>query len=554
MDEIGHQQDSLSQDWQRIDARVLGQILAAQNLMFVLPDEARIAEFFSEALNRLPGITSCFVCLGNIPIPVGEASQPCSQCTIGWKYEGSVLVMPSHVFCALADQEGLRSIRIGTHEHTFGFFIFHTDTSGVIEPYWPFLENLANYVALSLENRLQKLLLEKARDELEERVKQRTEELKQMNERFTLAVRAANLGVWDWDIQKNELVWDDRMCELYGITREDFTGAYDDWLKGVHPDDRSISDQILKQTQYSEWIFDTEFRVVWPDNSIHYLKAYGQFAPDTNGNPSRLIGINFDITDRKRAEEEVHQFNQQLEQRVAERTAQLEAANKELESFAYSISHDLRAPLRHINGFLQLLQQRNAGALDEQSRHYITTITDSAIRMGQLIDDLLSFSRLGRNEMSKRPVNLAGLVLEVIRQLEPEMKDRTIRWHIADLPIVNGDRAMLRVVLVNLIANAVKFTRGCSSAEIEIGCQPGEGAETIFFVRDNGAGFDMNYADKLFGVFQRLHRIDEFEGTGIGLANVRRIIHRHGGRTWAEGKINQGATFFFSLPQSIQGV
>lgn len=254
-----------------------------------------------------------------------------------------------------------------------------------------------------------------------------------------------------------------------------------------------------------------------------------------------------EIAERKHAQEDILSLNADLDRRVHERTAQLGAANQELEAFAYSVSHDLRAPLRHIDGFLDLFQKGMAGALDERSQHYMTTISDSTRRMGTLIDDLLSFSRMGRYEMSKMQIDLGALVQEVIREFEPETGGRAIRWHVADLPVVIGDHAMLRIVLVNLISNALKFTLPRKQAEIEIGCTPGE-TETIVFIRDNGVGFDMNYADKLFGVFQRLHRADEFEGIGIGLANVRRIINRHGGRTWAEGKVDHGATFYFSLP------
>lgn len=240
-------------------------------------------------------------------------------------------------------------------------------------------------------------------------------------------------------------------------------------------------------------------------------------------------------------------------QRIRDRTAQLEVANKELEAFAYSVSHDLRAPLRHIDGFLELLQSRIGAGLDEQSRHYMAAITDAARRMGDLIDDLLSFSRMGRNAMARQQVDLAVLVREVIGDLAPDAAGRNIRWQIGDLPEVTGDRSMLRMVLVNLISNALKFTRPRAEAQIEIGCLPGTGSEHEIFVRDNGVGFDMAYADRLFGVFHRLHRADEFEGTGIGLANVRRIISRHGGRAWAKGEMNQGATFYFSVPRSIQG-
>jgi PAS domain S-box-containing protein len=269
---------------------------------------------------------------------------------------------------------------------------------------------------------------------------------------------------------------------------------------------------------------------------------------DRSGKIVSVLAVGRDLTDRRRAEEEIRKLNLELEQRVIERTAELEAANQELEAFAYSVSHDLRAPLRHVDGFLELLQKRIAAGLDDKSQHYMATIFESTRRMGMLIDDLLSFSRMGRCEMLKKPVDLNVLVQEVIEEFKPETRDRLIRWQIADLPKVIGDRAMLRIVQVNLISNALKFSRPRQEAEIEIGWRPGHGTEIIIFIRDNGVGFDMNYAGNLFGVFQRLHRMEEFEGTGIGLANVRRIINRHGGRTWAEGKVDQGATFFFSLP------
>jgi light-regulated signal transduction histidine kinase (bacteriophytochrome) len=238
---------------------------------------------------------------------------------------------------------------------------------------------------------------------------------------------------------------------------------------------------------------------------------------------------------------------------VADRTSQLEAANKELEAFAYSVSHDLRAPLRHIDGFLELLQESLMAKLDDKSQHYMDTISDAAKHMGQLIDDLLSFSRMGRQEIYAGQVDLAILVQDIIQELALVVQDRAIQWDIADLPIVRGDRAMLRLVLINLISNALKFTRPCEYPRIEIGSNDEDPIEIVIFVRDNGVGFDMAYADKLFGVFQRLHRLDEFEGTGIGLANVRRIISRHGGRTWAEGQVDGGATFYFSLSRSGKG-
>ena len=257
-----------------------------------------------------------------------------------------------------------------------------------------------------------------------------------------------------------------------------------------------------------------------------------------------------DITESKRAEAEIRKLNAELEQRVADRTAQLEAVNKELEAFAYSVSHDLRAPLRHIDGFIELLQKRAETSLDAQSQHYMEVISNSAKKMGTLIDDILSFSRMGRNEMLKTRVDLGKLVQEVINEFKPETEGRDVQWRIADLPTVTGDYAMLRVVMVNLISNALKFTQPRPCAEIEIGLMQNDPGGTVFFVRDNGVGFDMNYAEKLFKVFQRLHRVEEFEGTGIGLANIHRIIHRHGGKAWAEGRVDGGATFYISLPRT----
>ncbi len=226
----------------------------------------------------------------------------------------------------------------------------------------------------------------------------------------------------------------------------------------------------------------------------------------------------------------------------------LEAANKELEAFSYSVSHDLRAPLRHIDGYASLLSKSAGDTLNEKAQRYLQTISDSAKQMGQLIDDLLVFSRMGRQEMLHTTVHLDQLIKTILYDLRLDLQGREISWTIDTLPEVPGDPAMLRQVFVNLISNAIKFTGTRPIAKIAVGIEKKSAGEIIVFVRDNGVGFDMQYLGKLFGVFQRLHRADEFEGTGIGLANVRRIVHRHGGRVWAEGIPDQGATFFVALP------
>ena len=292
---------------------------------------------------------------------------------------------------------------------------------------------------------------------------------------------------------------------------------------------------------------DGSYRLKRADGA--YRWQVGRAAPLRNdrGVIVMWVGTITDVEDTRRDQEALKTLNTELEQRVQARTAQLQLANEELQSFSYSVSHDLRAPLRHVQGYVELVVAATAGQLSEKAQRYLKIISSATLEMGQLIDGLLAFSRLGQAQISERPVSLEGLVHDTIRGLEMATQGRHIVWKITALPEALGDPSLLKQVFADLLGNAVKYTAQRDPAEIEIGHAGEENGRAIFFVRDNGAGFDMSYVHKLFGVFQRLHRADEFEGTGIGLAMVRRIIVRHGGRTWAEGEIDNGATIYFTL-------
>jgi PAS domain S-box-containing protein len=329
------------------------------------------------------------------------------------------------------------------------------------------------------------------------------------------------------------------VTDLLGWTPEEFLAR--PYMEHIHPDDRAASQaEVERQVLRGEKVLHFENRFQHKDGSWRILSW--RSVPQPGG---LMYAIARDVTEQKRLDAQLRQLNTELQQRAS----LLEAANQELESFSYSVSHDLRAPLRHIDGFAGLLQKSSGAALDEKGRRYLATISASARQMGRLIDDLLAFSRMSRTHLQPVEVDSDALVAAVIRDGTYGRDHRPIEWIIAPLPRVHADPAMLRQVWFNLIDNAVKYSGKVAAPRIEIGSHHDAAAgEHLFHVRDNGAGFDMRYAGKLFGVFQRLHGPGEFEGTGIGLANVRRIILRHGGRTWAEGAVGQGATFWFSLP------
>jgi PAS domain S-box-containing protein len=377
--------------------------------------------------------------------------------------------------------------------------------------------------------------LVQARDDLQIEVAERTQQASLLNlTHDTIFVR---------DMSDVITYWNRGAQELFGWTDKEAIGRYSqEVLQTIFP--TPLQDIRAELLRTNRW--EGELKKTKADGTQVVVASRWSLRRDDQERPLAILETNNDITERKRREEEIQGLNREL----AKRSTDLESINKELEAFAYSISHDLRAPLRHMAGYTELLQKHASAVVDEKSNRYMAMILESAKRMGNLIDDLLAFSRIGRAETQKTLVSLAQLVREALAEVRQDTEGRNIAWRISALPDFYGDRSMLRLVLVNLISNAIKFTRTRPQAEIEIGCADGNRDELIVFVRDNGVGFDMKYVNKLFGVFQRLHPSDAFEGTGIGLATVQRIVHRHGGKVWAEGLVDSGATFYFSAPRA----
>jgi PAS domain S-box-containing protein len=357
--------------------------------------------------------------------------------------------------------------------------------------------------------------------------------------RFRTLADASPILIWLNDEAGNLIYANKGLLDFFGQSFELISQR--GWEPYIYPDDLALLSTTLAQAQDEHAAFDCEFRMKRADGEYRWLLSRGAPRYQEDGTFLGLIGTSVDIT-------EIRQAREELERKVGERTAQLEAINKEMEAFAYSVSHDLRAPLRSIDGFSRLLLNKTKDKLSEGEQRNLMNVCENTQRMGELIDDLLKLSRLSRAEMVTETVDLGAIAKAILESHQKEEPERKVKYRIADHLLVQGDAPLLKVLLENLLGNAWKFTRKKAEARIEVGMQQVEG-KPVFYVKDNGAGFNMRYADKLFGAFQRLHRMDEFPGTGIGLATVQRIMHRHGGNAWAEGIVDEGATFYFSFKE-----
>lgn len=372
------------------------------------------------------------------------------------------------------------------------------------------------------------------------------EDLRVSEERFRFLLDGVkDFAIYMLDPEGRVMSWNAGATRIKGFNSDEIIGQ--DFSRFYPAQDQAAGrpQQDLQQAA-SCGRFETQSLRVRKDGSSFWANSVITPMYDQGGVLRGFSKVVRDISDRRRAEEEIRQLNRDLELRVRERTGELEVANKELEAFTYSVSHDLRAPLRHIVGFSKMLAEECGETLKPEGRHYLERIQDGTRRMGTLVDDLLNLSRIGRHELRIQVTGLDSIVRDVISELRPDTEGRAIEWKVGTLPYVEADPALLKVIFHNLISNALKYTRPRSPAIIQIGSEDADGLPAVF-VRDNGVGFNMKYADKLFGVFQRLHRAEDFEGTGVGLATVQRVVQKHGGRIWADAELDKGATFYFSL-------
>mgnify|MGYP000117790133 CR=1 FL=1 len=373
-----------------------------------------------------------------------------------------------------------------------------------------------------------------------------TAKLKESRANLARAQQIGRMGSWEVDLARYEWRWSDELYQLCGLMPATTQPGYQALLDVVHPEDRALVKKYLDAALNAGTSFGIDHRLGANDRRERYVHHHAEVIFDHADKPARVAGTLQDITERKRAESHVQMLYAELEQRVQERTAELAAANQELEAFSYSVSHDLRAPLRSINGFSQALLEDYGAQLDAAALGYLQRVRGASQHMAVLIDDLLELARVTRSELRRERVDLSTLAKEITADLRKTDPERAAEIVITPALSTAGDARLLRVVLTNLFTNAWKFTRRHPQARIEFGALEEDG-RVVYFIRDDGAGFNMAYAGKLFSPFQRLHPAAEFEGHGIGLATVQRIISRHGGRVWAEGEVERGATFYFSL-------
>ncbi|MFZ0213698.1 MAG: PAS domain S-box protein [Candidatus Acidiferrales bacterium] len=372
--------------------------------------------------------------------------------------------------------------------------------------------------------------------------------LKESEARLQITLDSVQVGTWDLDIVNNRSVRSLRHDQIFGYSAPQKEWTPDIFFRHVYPDDAEVARASFAEAYRTSGL-SMECRIVWPDCSIHWIAAQGCLYRNEQNEPLRMMGVVEDITKRKEIERAIEIQRNEL----ARSNAELAAANEEMESFSYSVSHDLRAPLRHIHGFARILTEEYESRLDDNGKHYLKRVVNGAEHMGQLVDDLLNLSRVGRRELQRQPTDLNEIVRATVAEISGLDAGAEIDWKIEPLPPMSCDAGLIRIVFTNLLGNAAKFTRRRERRVIETGCSNGNG-ERVYYVRDNGVGFDPKYAEKLFGVFQRLHREEDFEGTGIGLATVQRIVQKHGGRIWAESQPEKGATFYFTLENPEKAV
>ncbi|MFH2040755.1 MAG: ATP-binding protein [Chloroflexota bacterium] len=472
------------------------------------------------------GLMACAkTCLAQHGVQIfSDHSEPCKDCLLFAKYDGPYKEM---------------AIRLEFDGRVYGLLnITVVSEVGIDTEEVSLFKEVAGDISFALYSL-----------ELEEKRVSAESELRESEERLKEAQRIGNLGSLDWNLVTDRILLSDEALIIYGLTRDKKKITPARITDLAHPEDKEQVKKCFNNTITKNEKYDIEHRIINPDGTLRYIWATAELYRDESGKPVRFLETILDITERMKAEKEIHTLNAELEKRVQERTTQLESANKELEAFSYSVSHDLRAPLRGIDGWSLALLEDYGSQLDGKAKPDLERVRSETQHMGQLIDDLLQLSRLTRSEMNVGEVNLSSMVGAIMAQLQKSQPDRQVEIIIQPGLHAKGDPRLLEIALTNLLNNAFKFTGKTPQGCIQFGQTKMDGQPT-FFVRDNGAGFDMTSAKKLFGAFQRMHKASDFPGSGIGLTTIQRIVHRHGGRIWAEAAVDQGATFYFTLEEN----